>query len=39
MQTPQVKEKLVFEDMEFSEMDPEKFNLFMQKEINNWGPL
>lgn len=39
MQTPAAKEKLEFEDMEFTPMTTQEFNKFVQNEINNWGPI
>lgn len=39
MHSPQAKEKLNFEDMEYIEMDTDKFNQFILKEINTWAPL
>ena len=39
MQTPAAKEKLDFEDMEFTPMDTDQFNKFFQNEISTWGPI
>jgi tripartite-type tricarboxylate transporter receptor subunit TctC len=39
MQTPVVKEKLDFEDMEFTPMEIDQFNKFFQTEISTWGPV
>ncbi|SMC33108.1 Tripartite-type tricarboxylate transporter, receptor component TctC [Polynucleobacter kasalickyi] len=39
MQTPQAREKLEFEDMEFTPMTPPEFNKFFQNEISTWGPI
>ena len=39
MQTPAAKEKLDFEDMEFTPMDTDQFNKFFQIEISTWGPI
>jgi tripartite-type tricarboxylate transporter receptor subunit TctC len=39
MQTPAAKEKLDFEDMEFTPMDTDQFNKYFQNEISTWGPI
>ncbi len=39
MQTPAAKEKLEFEDMEFTPMTTQDFNKFFQNEITTWGPI
>ena len=39
MQTPAAKEKLEFEDMEFTPMTTVEFNKYIQNEISTWGPI
>ena len=39
MQTPAAKEKLEFEDMEFTPMTTAEFNKFFLNEITTWGPI
>jgi tripartite-type tricarboxylate transporter receptor subunit TctC len=39
MQTPAAKEKLEFEDMEFTPMTTQDFNKFFLNEITTWGPI
>jgi tripartite-type tricarboxylate transporter receptor subunit TctC len=39
MQTPAAKEKLEFEDMEFTPMTTSEFNKFFLNEITTWGPI
>jgi tripartite-type tricarboxylate transporter receptor subunit TctC len=39
MQTQAVKEKLDFEDMEFTPMSSKEFNKYFQNEIATWGPI
>jgi tripartite-type tricarboxylate transporter receptor subunit TctC len=39
MQTPAAKEKLEFEDMEFTPMTTQEFNKFFLNEITTWGPI
>ena len=39
MQTPAAKEKLEFDDLEFTPMSSKEFNKYVQTEIATWGPI
>ena len=39
MQTPAAKEKLEFDDLEFTPMSSREFNKYVQTEIATWGPI
>ncbi len=39
MQSPAVKEKLEFDDLEFTPMSSKEFNKYVQTEISTWGPI